>query len=131
MENKTIKADFAQFIFLDDSTVVARANDGVNIDGKKVQYAIDLIEKELPGDYAMILDRKADYSVMPVEVYKFFASREKLKAIAIVTYKGRDFLPDNMEQRIFENKIEKFSSINEAQEWIKGLFLEVESDHSG
>lgn len=110
---------------------MARANEGVNIDGKKVEYAIDLIEKELPGDYAMILDRKADYSVVPVEVYKFFASREKLKAIAIVTYKGRDFLPDNMEQRIFENKIEKFSSINEAHEWIKGLFLEVESDHSG
>lgn len=122
METKTLKAYFGQFFFLDDHTVVAQANEGVNIDGKKVQFAIDLIEKELPGDYALILDRKTDYSVVPVEVYKFFASREKLKAIAIVTYKERHILPENMEQRIFKGSVEKFTSINDAHEWLQTIF---------
>jgi hypothetical protein len=117
MATKTLKTDFGQFIFLDDQTVVAEAYDSVSIEGKKVQDAMDLIENELPGDYTLILDRKADYSIVPVEVYKFFARLERLKAIAIVRYRDRDFLPDNMEQRVFKGRIEKFSSIKEAHEW--------------
>ena len=122
MTTKTHKTDFGEFVFLDNHTVVAEAYEGVNIDGKKVQEAIGLIEKELPGDYAMILSRKEYYSVMPVEVYKFFASLERLKAIAIVTFRKRNLLPDNMEQMIYGGKIEKFISKNEAHEWIKDIF---------
>lgn len=117
-----LKTDFGQFIFLDEHTVVAEANHGVNIDGSKVQHAIDLIENELSGDYAIILERKEDYSVMPVEVYQFFASVERLKALAIVSYKGRDFLPDNMEKTIYKGRVEKFTSVDQAHAWIKSIF---------
>ena len=124
MATKTHKADFGQFVFLDEHTVVAAANEGVNIDSAKIQYAINLIEKELPGEYAIILDRKSDYSVVPVEVYTFFSNVKRLKALAIVRYAAREFLPHNMEQRIFKRKIEKFTSINDAHEWINNIFEE-------
>ena len=116
---KIIKADFGTFTFLDEQTVAATANHGVEIDRTKAQYAIDLIEKEMPADYGIILDRKADYSVAPIEVYQFFASQERLKAIAIVTYNRRDFLPDNLEEKLFGSSIQKFASIMEAHNWIK------------
>jgi len=119
---KILKADFGQFTFLDDHTVVATANDGVNIDGEKVQYAINLIEQRLPGDYAIILERKSDYSVVPVEVYTIFSNLERLKALAIVRYSTHEFLPDNMEQRISRKKIEKFTSISDAHDWINSIF---------
>ena len=118
MTEKTIKSNFGQFIFLDDHAVVAEANYGVNIDADKAQYAIGLIEKELLNDYAMILDRKADYSIMPIEVYEFFNSRERLKAIAIIEYKKQSVLSGDLEQRIFKGLIEKFASKDDAHEWI-------------
>ena len=110
MTEKTIKSKFGQFIFFDDHTVVAEASYGVNIDADKAQYAIELIEKELSHDYAMILDRKADYSIMPIEVYELFNSRERLKAIAIIEHKKPNILSGNLEQRIFKGEIEKFRS---------------------
>lgn len=116
---KTIKQDFAKLTVLDENTVVAEANHGVEIDGQKVRQSIALIEEEMPGDYGLILNRKADYSVVPLDVYKFFASRERLKAIAIVQYKSMEMLPGNMEQRLYGREIEKFTSIEQAHGWVK------------
>jgi hypothetical protein len=113
---------FGQFSFLDAHTVVATAHDGVEIDGQKVQQAIALIEKELTGDYALILNRKEDYSIVPVEVYKYFGSLGRLKAIAIVMYSHREFLPGDMEQRLFKGMLGKFNSIEKAHSWLKEIF---------
>ncbi|WP_196141181.1 hypothetical protein [Aliikangiella sp. G2MR2-5] len=121
MTQKVHEIDFGLFTFLDDSTVVATAKEGVNIDAVKVQQAIDLIENELVGGYSLILERKYDYSIMPVEVYKYFASLKRLKAIAIVSSSGRKFLPDSMEQNIFGRDIEMFVSIEDAHEWLKSI----------
>lgn len=114
--------DFGEFIFLDDTTVVARANSEVTIDGAKVREAISMIEHELPAAYALILDRKHDYAVVPIEVYQYLSSLPRLKAIAIVRYKMRDFLPENMERKLFTGELEKFTSIDDAHIWARGLF---------
>lgn len=127
MTSKLIKTDFGQFTFLDDHTVVATANEGVNIGEDNAQRAIDLIEKELPGRYSLILNRKNDYSVSPIAVYKYFASIKRLYAIAIVSHSDRKFLPDQMEQRIFKGKIAMFSSIEKAHAWINALQVEYAS----
>ena len=121
MAIKELCTDFGKFTFLDKKTVVATANHGTNIDATKVQLAIDLIENELSGPYALILDRKSDYSIVPVEVYSFFSSIKRIKAIAIVRYNEREILPNNMEEKIFGKNIEKFSTINEAHEWTNSL----------
>lgn len=118
---KKIEVEFGSFTFLDDTTVVAEAKKGVEIDGEKVSFAIEIIEKELPGDYAMILDRKHDYSVLPVPVYQYFASRERLKALAIVSHRVNPFLPEGMEKRIFGRDIETFYSVEMAHAWAENL----------
>jgi len=126
MSEKVLKTDFAKFTFMDNHTVMAEANDGINIDANKVKVAIDLIEQELPGDYGLILNRNSDYSVTPIEVYQFFASIKRLKAIAIVRANGRDFLPNNLEKELFGNLVEKFTSIPSAHEWMKTVFVAEE-----
>ena len=119
---KTIDLDFGQFVFLDDHAVIAAANEGANIGPGHAQKAVEMIEEKLPGDYALILDRKADYSVMPLEVYRYFDSLKRLKAIAIVKYKDRDFLPNDMESLLYSGMIKKFDSIEDAHHWVKALF---------
>jgi len=122
MTIKSIESDFGQFIFLDEHTVVAKAYAKENIDAAKVKHAIELIEKEQPGDYGIILDRSSTYSVMPVEVYRFFGSITRLKVMAIVKYREIDVLPENMEQKISGKPVMKFSAIDDAHEWVKTFF---------
>ena len=119
---KTIKKDFGQFTFLDEHTVVAEAYKGVEIDAEKVKQAIELIESELSGEYGMILDRKSEYSIMPIEVYEFFASIERLKVLSIVSYRIHDALPEGTEEAIYGKNIKKFNSIESAHEWMKQFF---------
>lgn len=126
MNKKIQETDFGKFTFLDEHVVVAEALEGVNIDGEKVANAVKMIEEEFPGDYAIILNRKSDYSVMPVEVYTFFNTLKRLRALAIVSYKTRDFLPEGMEKNIFERNIEKFHSVEVAHEWLKTFFSNKE-----
>ena len=122
---KKLETDFGKFTFLDEYIVVAEAYSGVNIDASKVSRAIALIENEINGDYAMILDRKSDYSVVPIEVYNYFASVKRLKMIAIVSYRSPDFLPNNMENRIYKGRMEKFASIGEAHSRIKKCLADL------
>ena len=119
MSVNTLELEFGRFTFLDRHCVIATAKHGVNIDGAKVAQAVAMIEQHLPGDYALILDRKEDYSIMPVEVYQFFSRIERLKAVVIVSYNEKKQLPKDMEQKIFGKKIECFSDIESAHHWLK------------
>lgn len=118
---KYIETDYIHISILDDRTVLLEAIDGVEIDGQKSREANSLIEKAMPGDYGMIIDRKSDYSIVPVEVYKILNSLEKLKAIAIVVHNKSNFLPIGTEQRLFKGELEVFKYIKEAHKWITNI----------
>jgi len=117
-----ITTNFGHFIILNERTVVACANEGENINLAKAKIAINLIEKALPAEFVLIMDRKNHYSIEPVEVYKYFGQVVRLRGIAIVTYRSPDFLPDNMEQRIAQVEMRKFSSVEDALMWSEMLF---------
>ena len=99
---KSIETDFIHVSILDEKTVLVEAVDGVDIDDKKSQYGCALIDKEMSGDYGMIIDRKTDHSIVPIDVYRNLNGLQKLKAIAIVLHKKRNFLPIEMEQKLFK-----------------------------
>ncbi|MDH5444902.1 MAG: hypothetical protein OEY52_05050 [Gammaproteobacteria bacterium] len=115
---KYIPTDFMHISILDDRTVLVEAMPGVEIDGAKSRYANELIQKEMPGEYGMIIDRKSDYSIVPVAVYDILNSIDNLKAIAIVVHGTRSFLPFETEKNLFKGELEIFQTIREAHEWI-------------
>ena len=115
---KYIDTDFIHICILDDHTALVKAIDGVEIDDEKSKYANKLIENEMPDNYGMIIDRKADYSIVPIDVYRNLNKIEKLKAIAIVVHNKTNFLPIESEKRFFNGKLEVFEYIKEAHEWI-------------
>jgi hypothetical protein len=115
---KYIATDFIHISILDAQSVLVEAMDTVEIDLEKSKYANELIENEMPGDYGMIIDRKADYSIVPVDVYDILNKIQKLKAIAIVTHNKRSYFPVSIEQKLYKGKFGTFQSIKQAHEWI-------------
>lgn len=116
------ETSFGTFDFVDAHTVIASAHEAVEIDAAKVKHAIELIEETFDGDYALVLNRRSDYSVMPMQVYQFFSAIPRLRAIAIVRYNRREMLPDDMEMRLFDGPLQKFSTLEDACAWVKTLF---------
>lgn len=111
--------DFIHIYVLDDKTVMVEVIDGVEIDAIKARRANEMIARAMPGDYGMIINRKADYSIVPLDVYKILNSIPTLKAIAIVIHNGRNFLPIITEKKLFARELEVFDSVDSARQWLK------------
>jgi hypothetical protein len=116
---KKINTDFIHISILDDQTVLVEAMEGVDITFEKSKYANQLIEDAMLGNYGMIIDRKADYSIVPVDVYKVLNSLKRLKAIAIVVHNKKSFFPLSAEQKLYQGRLEVFQTINEAHQWLE------------
>lgn len=72
--------------------------DGAEIDREKSSYANSLIENKMPGDYGMIIDRKSNYSIVPIDVCRNLNNLDKLKAIAIAIHNKTNFHPITTEK---------------------------------
>jgi len=117
---KILETDSINITILDDKMVQIDVHvDGVEIDKEKCKLAHALVANEMPGDYGVIINRKADYSIMPLDVYEVHNAHEHLKAIALVTYENRHSLPVATEQRLFNGELDEFDSIDKAREWIE------------
>lgn len=120
---KHIDTDYVHITILDNKSVLVEAMEGVEIDSEKAGIANKLISDEMKTDYGMIINRKADYSIVPHQVYAVLNSIDNLKAIAIVVYK-ENFLPLASEQKFFNNKLEAFETIQEAHKWLSNVLVE-------
>jgi len=81
---KYIDTDAVHMTILDDSVVLVEARHGVEISSVNARVANELIAREMPGNYGMIINRKEDYSIVPVDVYEVLNRMDRLKAIALV-----------------------------------------------
>ncbi|NIQ11611.1 MAG: hypothetical protein GWO08_17490, partial [Gammaproteobacteria bacterium] len=66
-----------------------------------------------------IIDRKEDYSIVPVDVYEVLNGFEKLKAIAIVIYKETSAPNVAIEEYLFNGRMKLFSDVEEAEAWLR------------
>jgi hypothetical protein len=123
---KKIDTDFIHINILDEKTVLVEAMEGVDITFEKSRYANQLIEDAMPGNYGMIIDRKADYSIVPVDVYNVLNSLKRLKAIAIVVHNKMSYFPLSAEQKLYQGKLEVFQTVDEAYQWIKKTLIQTD-----
>lgn len=115
---KSFELDFIHIQVLDNKTVLVEVVDGVEIDAIKARRANEMIARTMPGNYGMIINRKADYSIVPLDVYRVLNSISTLKAIAIVIHNGRNFLPIITEKKLFARELAVFDSIDSARQWL-------------
>jgi len=106
---------------LDEQTVLVEVKYGVDIDSEKSQLANDVIEENMSSDYGMIINRKAEYSIVPLDDYKILNRIENLKAIAIVKHNHPIGLPVKTEQKLFKGKLEEFTFIDDAKTWLNSI----------
>lgn len=115
---KTIETDTMQATMLDDHIVVIRARAGVEIDAATARRDNARIADMMPGRYGMIVDRKADYSIVPVDVYEVLNGLERLQALAIVVYRKMTASGVRVEKQLFNGPLESFDSVEAAQAWL-------------
>ncbi|MDH5370327.1 MAG: hypothetical protein OEW99_13955 [Gammaproteobacteria bacterium] len=121
---KHIETDFIHISILDNKTVLVEAMDEVEINLEKSKYANSLIENEMENNYGMIINRKADYSIVPIDVYNVLNEFKRLKAIAIVVHDKRNFLPIDTEKNLFNGELDVFYSIQQAHLWLNQVVNE-------
>ncbi|MGI1679742.1 MAG: hypothetical protein K6L75_13460 [Cellvibrionaceae bacterium] len=125
---KVIESALMTTAFISDSIVLVRAKPEVNINRDQAAHANKLIEDSMPSDYGMIIDREADYSIMPVEVFDVLNKIEKLKAIAIVVHRDRSAKAANIDKLLFKGHLKVFFSLLEANEWLNQI-LELDDNN--
>ena len=118
---KILDNDFIVINKLDEQTVLVEAKYGVDINSEKSQLANKVIEDNMPSHYGMILNRKAEYSIVPIDAYKVLNKIDNLKAIAIVMHNHPIGLPVKTEQKLFKGKLDVFASIEEAHSWLNSI----------
>ena len=105
--------------FLNDHIVLVQMNEGTEVNREIALQGNKAIANAMPGDYGMIIDRQADYSLMPVEVFEVLNSISTLKAIAIVAHRQSTAEFIKFEKRMFKNSLELFVDIESAEAWIE------------
>ena len=115
---KTIDLEYVTLTFIDDKTVLVEAKYGVEITGEDCPNTHEIIEKEMSADYGMIINRKEDYSIAPLQVYNVLNGFKRLKAIAIVNHKARTAICVETEQKLFRGQLEDFTTVDAARSWL-------------
>ena len=116
---KKIDTGYCDVTFLDDKLLVIEARDGVEITADVSSRGYDAIEKEMPGDYGVIIDRIKDYSIAPVEVYDIMNRRQRLRAVALVAHRQTTVRSAEMERRLSIKPLECFLNLEDAVSWIR------------
>jgi hypothetical protein len=116
--------------FVNDHIVILCAHHGVSIDGDEAAAIIALLEKNLPGNYAIVINRVNDYSVAPVAVYQVLNNTSRLQGIAIVTYREISSTVSDIEKSLSVKPLQVFSDLDAAETWLESFFIAATCDDS-
>lgn len=116
---KVIETEAATATVLNDYIVLVRAKPGVEVNRQHALRGDQLIAEAMPGDYGQIIDRLADYSVAPVEVFPILNANPKLKALAIVVHRDSSLRNAEIDRRFFSKELAVFRSVDEARNWLE------------
>ena len=74
-----------------------------------------------------ISNRVNQYSVNPIDWFKFFKSEKNLNGYAIVSYTENGWINALIEKLFFSSKIERFNNLSEAIIWTKKVNSELKN----
>ena len=77
-----------------------------------------LMVQHLPGDYGLIVDRREDYSLRPVQVFQFLNQWAPLQAIAIVVHRHHSKTVAEIDKALSRKPLKIVGSLAQAQDWI-------------
>ena len=114
-----IDNEFSRISFLDRDVALIEVKDGVEIDADMAKSVHDSIDAELKGDYGVIFNRNTSYSIVPKDVYQVLNNKNRLKAVAIVTYSKLSSAVAELEGIYYQGSFNRFGAIADAQKWVQ------------
>lgn len=120
-ESQPIDLGAATGTVLNERVIVVRGKQGVEINRDTAGHILTLIDQIMPGEFGMILDRQADYSVAPVEVFELLNNTPRLKVVAIVAHRPATAGMAQIEQHLFNGRLEIFIALDLAEAWVNSV----------
>lgn len=106
---------------VEDGIVLIEGRSGVNIDAQKARHVNELIAKAMPGKYGFVINRKEDYSIIPVEVYEVLNGMDRLEAIAVVTHRESSSVFAAIEKSLFHRQFKLCGDVDSARAWVRSV----------
>lgn len=117
---KQIETRLGQFEIHDDF-IIARFNEGLDINRKDVPAIVSLLQDHMGGDFGFISDKINSYSVNPFIATEVCESIKNLKCYCNVTYQQeiRDIIPIAKNTFPKHLKLHNFDTVPEAIAWVQ------------
>lgn len=131
MAERIIDTGIVTLTIISDEVVVVRARVGVSIDGDAADETHKIIAEAMAGDYAMIIDREADYSLLPVAVFNVLNRLPRLKVIAIVARRPTSVTIAAIDKALCKKPLQVFDNLAEAESWVKSQMALIQNGTSG
>jgi len=106
---------------INERVVILRGKPGVEINRQTASSVLTGVEQLVPGEFGLIIDRKADYSVAPVETFDVLNNTPRLKAVAMVTYRPTTTSLAQLDQRLYKGQLKIFNALDAAEAWINAF----------
>jgi len=119
-----IDTGYASLTVLDDHVILVETKEGMVLDKKTIGEFYEKIEREMPNDYSLVINRKNKYKLMRFEVYGEANTHSRLRGIAIVTHKKTTEVMARLEAPLCQKPFEVFNDVDRAIGWAKSLHSE-------
>lgn len=120
----SIEQPHSMLHLIDGCVVLVENKHGVTINGEVTRQLCNLLEQHLAGNYSWVINRREDYAVALVEAYQELNSREKLKRVAVVSYRKLTEAIAGIEKSLCQKDFCVFSDVAEAIAWADSIHKE-------
>jgi len=118
---ETLNIGNANISLVDNDIVIFEADPEIVIDKIKAQNFYKEIERNVQGEYSIIIHRKHRYQLLRMEVFDVINSQERLLAMSVVAPQESRKKMAIIEAPLCKKPFEVFADIESAVTWIHSL----------
>ena len=113
LNRKTLQFDEGNF-YITDTFVVGEINEGAHFSWETAEKIIEAVYECYDSrdiNISYISNRINNYSISPVDWYKFFTNNHKLRSISIISYSPTSLAFYFLEKFFIKTRLEKFDNL--------------------
>ena len=118
---KSVKIGNASISIIDDEIILFEADPDSVVDKTKARNFYAEIERQVAGEYSIIIHRKHKYQLLRMEVFNVINSQERLRAMAVVAPEDVSKKMADIEAPLCKKPFATFTDIDSAVSWIRSL----------
>lgn len=132
LSKKTLQLKEGTF-YIADTFVIGEIHEGVHFNWDVAERIIEEVYKHFGSrdiNISYISNRINNYSISPVDWYKFFVNKHKLKSISIISYSPSSLAFFFLEKFFIKTTLHSFSSLEQAIDSVLGTKKDPYDTHN-